>query len=305
MSQKEYHNVIIFGAGASFDAGIPLLPSFVDKMWEYAIRGKAGEKKLSDADVAILSEANDVRISLDRYSSRASFNNRDLEDILSLLSFEALRGQEFNDKYDAVVKAVARTIELSCNITAEDCTLENGKVLAHDTIYHELWECFLGRGFMDNFPGIITFNYDLVLERALYQMFHAVDTTPRKPQVDSCHLRYEFGDNYFCLKKENYTYGPTGSRTAGYKAVFNGNAPADAEIPYYKLHGSLNWNLNNPASRPSTGSIRAVETPCILPPVFNKMNKGEVNTIWNNALQLLRKAKHIIVVGYSLPKTDI
>ena len=28
-----YDNVIIFGAGASYDAGIPLLKDFVDTMW--------------------------------------------------------------------------------------------------------------------------------------------------------------------------------------------------------------------------------------------------------------------------------
>jgi hypothetical protein len=30
--EKEFHNVFLFGAGASFDAGVPLLSSFVDTM---------------------------------------------------------------------------------------------------------------------------------------------------------------------------------------------------------------------------------------------------------------------------------
>jgi hypothetical protein len=34
--QTQYHNVILFGAGASWDAGIPLMNQFVDAMWHYA-----------------------------------------------------------------------------------------------------------------------------------------------------------------------------------------------------------------------------------------------------------------------------
>jgi hypothetical protein len=54
---SQYHNVIIFGAGASADAGIPLLDSFVDKMWEYAARGKVGDDIISDPDKDILTPA--------------------------------------------------------------------------------------------------------------------------------------------------------------------------------------------------------------------------------------------------------
>jgi hypothetical protein len=35
------------------------------------------------------------------------------------------------------------------------------------------------------------------------------------------------------------------------------------------------------------------------------MNTPVVETVWKGALEVLRQAKHIIIVGYSLPKTDI
>jgi hypothetical protein len=91
---SQYHNVIIFGAGASADAHIPMLDSFVNKMWEYAARGKVGDKIISEQDREILIKAQDIRTQLERYNTRASFNDRNLEDILSLLSFEALTGGE-------------------------------------------------------------------------------------------------------------------------------------------------------------------------------------------------------------------
>src|ERR1051325_4702321 len=108
-----HHNVILLGAGASADAGIPMLDSFVDKMWEYAVRGKATGGLVSEGDQEILTAANNIRIDLERYNSRAFFDNRNIEDILSLLSFEALADGD-RKKYETMVAALARTIELSC-----------------------------------------------------------------------------------------------------------------------------------------------------------------------------------------------
>ena len=83
---SQYHNIILFGAGASVDAGIPLLGLFVDTMWELAYRGQIGGNRLSEEDHQVFRAANGVRELLERYSSRAYFDLRSLEDILSLLS---------------------------------------------------------------------------------------------------------------------------------------------------------------------------------------------------------------------------
>src|SRR5438876_8216 len=109
-----YHNVILFGAGVSAEAGIPLLNTFVNRMWEYAVRGKVGNRAITESDREVLVKANQIREDLERYNSRAFFDIWNLEDILSLLSFEALADETQAAKYDMLVKAVARTIELSC-----------------------------------------------------------------------------------------------------------------------------------------------------------------------------------------------
>src|SRR5207302_40746 len=98
--ELNHNNVILFGAGASVDAGIPLLGNFVDTMLSYAMRGKVGTTLLSEPDKAILTSANKIRIELEGYSSRAYFDSRNLEDILSLLSFEALKGTDAAKNYE-------------------------------------------------------------------------------------------------------------------------------------------------------------------------------------------------------------
>ncbi|HEY2330245.1 MAG TPA: hypothetical protein VGI63_10585 [Verrucomicrobiae bacterium] len=118
-----YDNVIIFGAGASADAGIPLLNNFVDTMWNYSVRGRSPRGELSDEDKKLLAEANQIRIDLERYNSRANFKLRNLEDVLSLLSFEAFAGGDSLKKYQAWVRAITRTVELSTLHPEVDSTL--------------------------------------------------------------------------------------------------------------------------------------------------------------------------------------
>jgi len=307
--RRGVHNVVLFGAGASFDAGIPLLNSFVDKMWEYAIRGKARGVALSSADQELLSRANDIRLELERFNSRAYFDGRNLENILSLLAFEALAGESSAQKYEALVRAVGRTIELSCEIPHEQKPTPAIDA-AHN--YWLFWIALLGGHLRGTFPALITFNYDLVFERTLWRFFHLLREGSAKPNVKSCRLNYSFGQNSCAFKMVDYTVNLEAARhgfeaQAGFKAevICDRTAPVEVEIPYLKLHGSLNWHRNRPEGWPTSLPMEAVDNPLILPPVFNKMDAKTVDGIWKTALDCLREAKHIIIVGYSLPRTDI
>jgi hypothetical protein len=307
----QYNNVILLGAGAAADAGIPMLDSFVDKMWEYAIRGKVGEKPISPADIQLLTEANKIRIDLERYNSRASFDIRNLEDILSLLSFEVLADGQ-RTKYELMVKAVARTIELSCahQFAGTEPVRPGG-----GSHYHSFWHCLLHDQVHGARPALITFNYDLVLERTLWDYFHFFDRDNRGRRNKSVGLLYNYGIYDFAIRGERHRYiFADSSALDGEAAVFDWQHDAEIKIPYLKLHGSLNWDPDMPTRAiddfggrncPPTYPTMTVEKPLILPPVFNKMDSAKIDTVWKAALGVLRNAKNIIIVGYSLPKTDI
>jgi hypothetical protein len=305
LGSEEHHNVILFGAGASVDAGIPLLNSFVDKMWEYAARGKVGDAPIEESDRNILVAAANIRRDLEPYSSRAFFDIHNLEDILSLLSFEALADGAYSARYDTLVKAVARTIELSCKFPNE---ARPPDIPRHYDSYWGFWNVLLDPTLRMASPALITFNYDLVLERALWAYFHRYLHDKHPPKVGSCALNYHFGISSFVVKG-GFPHSYAG--TPGHRAEFSFDAQADVSFPYLKLHGSLNWDKTWPAEvqkakiTPPSFPTMAVDRPLILPPVFNKMNSSAVNAVWTAALQVLRHAKNIIIVGYSLPKTDI
>ncbi len=294
-------NVFIFGAGVSFDAGIPLLRPFLDKMWEYCQRGRVGEKAISEADLVILKHANRIANDLERYNARASFDNTNIEDILSLLSFEALTGPQYEEKFNTMVAAIARTIELSCTLHS------NNRVLTtppdKNTQYHVFWDRILGPRLVGSPPALITFNYDLVFERALWEYLHLRDDGILL-DVGSCSLDYIFCKSRFALRtvRQEYRFGspPNSKIVNGRRPEYTGD-PTQVSLPYFKLHGSLNWEENGISAPPTD----CADKPIILPPVFNKMTTGVVNGVWKCALDVLRKAKHIIIVGYSLPRTDI
>src|SRR5215467_1044976 len=89
-----YDNVFLFGAGVSAAAGVPLLNPFLDRMWEYSVKKSANGTAISAEDLEILNKALSIKDNLESYNSRAHFNDRNIEDVLSLLSFEAFVGGE-------------------------------------------------------------------------------------------------------------------------------------------------------------------------------------------------------------------
>jgi hypothetical protein len=295
-------NVIIFGAGASRDAGIPLMKDFVATMWEFATRGKARRDPLTSADYELLREAMYIRRELDTYHGRAMFDDKNLEDILSLLSFDEMSGgSQSRKKLSTFVKAISRTIELTCRVVPEITDQCVGP-------YYSFWLTLLTRLAKNkSLPTIITFNYDLVLERSLC---HALDgdyfrSIEKERPFDGLSIMYYYDK----LQKVNLILQRsecTDGKAAGTRPWMGdfGECKEVAEIEILKLHGSLNFSTNG-TTQPNS-PVQAVEDPLILPPIFNKMDYVEsLNNAWAKALQRLRKTKNVFIVGYSLPSTDI
>jgi len=95
-------------------------------------------------------------------------------------------------------------------------------------------------------------------------------------------------------------------------------------LPVLKLHGSANWfqctepckegiwiNADTPSRRleyfygqSRLGCNHQVE-PVIVPPTWAKGGQSTIlRPVWTRALQALREAGRIFIIGYSLPRTD-
>ena len=306
--------VFILGAGFSFDASIPLLANFIERMILIDAGRDNEVGKLEVNDAALFAKALDIRGSMDGYHGRISFDDRNIEDILSMLAFNVMGGgNRGKANLDAFTKAISRTIELTCSVkhpgppdkrSAQFSIVEDGPA-----IYRNFWlGLFKAYEQGMQLPSLVTFNYDLVLERSLFQVLIGTNysTNGERCPFGNFKLNYAYKNAPdFIGLIEPCSYMGRNFETI-YGTVVRPESRElniDLNIDLLKLHGSLNFTA--PRSKELiTNPCKAVVDPYILPPISNKTASRAGETMWQQALGKLRNAKNVVFVGYSLPVTD-
>ncbi|MBI1952898.1 MAG: SIR2 family protein [Candidatus Omnitrophica bacterium] len=133
---------------------------------------------------------------------------------------------------------------------------------------------------------ILSFNYDCLMDRALQK--HSGK-------------RWSAGRGYgFEIKK-----GIEGWQNRAGKGRI-----AKESILLLKMHGSLNWDrrwrgYTKLRSEPYTSDVRGSNE--IIPPIWNKDIAGDnkLAGVWKMARMALRRGPILLVVGYSVPETDL
>lgn len=291
------------------------MPQFVETMWHLAMTRKCYGKKLSEADAKVFADAVEVRNELDGYHGRASFDDRNIEDILSILSFNVLSGSEkAKNQLAAMNKSIARTIELTCQVKHPGLPQGDSWSITEDgpAVYRQFWQALFKWHYEGNeMPTIITFNYDLVLERALLQCLISKQVNMRDPNRSATHLRINY--HYQHVPREMWQVdtceyrGQGFQREAGIRTYKISSDSSDVlhEIEILKLHGSVNFPRQPLAKDFSYNIAAPLDDPFILPPIFNKLSSESFAGMWQTALQRMNEAHNIVIVGYSLPQTDI
>lgn len=153
----------------------------------------------------------------------------------------------------------------------------------HKTLVEEL----LRKG-----DDLISFNYDCVIDDAL-----------RVSGEGKWSARYGYG----------FDLGPGGRNLVG-DTHWDPPTPASQgqTIHLHKLHGSLHFQFKGESSRRVALKQRPYTkqhgTPrfSIIPPESNKAyDKGIFALLWKNAASAIAHAEHVVVIGYSLPATDL
>ncbi len=159
----------------------------------------------------------------------------------------------------------------------------------------------------------ITFNYDDVLDEALYMTSRASALPAGR------HWHPDSGYGFLCPSSQAYAHR-------------RGPAAASSSLHLLKLHGSLNWRLALGA-RPPYGLDVVIHDenwldppadfeplardhvedhleaePFIVPPILVKSTLVEqpvLRRLWSFAYRELVQAEQVIFIGYSLPLTDL
>jgi hypothetical protein len=166
---------------------------------------------------------------------------------------------------------------------------------------------------IDNEATIITFNYDLLIEKLLEGTF-----------------KWRRYDGYGAHIPLAHKAMPTSPHTFLYPSINEDTDTKWSPVTLLKLHGSINWGraiiaddksdliFQIPISGGASMADFAVRTefgppftqyfePVIVPPVLDKsswLRNPTFKVLWNMAMEAVEAAEQITFVGYSLRATD-
>lgn len=154
-------------------------------------------------------------------------------------------------------------------------------------VHQDWWAAVLAAAGDDGRVAVITTNWDVLIERALRPRPRKI--APKSPGF-------------------NYGAGPERLKaSSGYpKSYWRDNPVVEGSIPLLKLHGSLNWAIED-RQLVKYGDLRPAfrGDAAIVPPTMYKSPPAWAETIWQQAHGALESAECIVVVGYSFPPYDM
>lgn len=280
--------VFILGAGFSADAGIPMLRNFLTRMVEMPAES-AYRTQYNAEDRSALTRIQRMQQILEQSPFRSDEDGPDnIEALSSVVEF-------FQDKRAVFAPALnqlaRRTIELSENLSGAACprgwTAPANFSVPRPSAYH-VFATILS-DWIHNQPQpsdllanvVISLNWDVVLERVLFDLGLWPD--------------YFLDSNIWEDLRE----------------------PQDwARVPVLKIHGSLNWIMQDencgkvlpflPGSHcldwNSVGG--SSKSWLMVPPTSHKSPYESILMVWETALDYLKYAQRLIIIGYSMPESD-
>lgn len=293
------HNVYVLGAGYSADAGLPVMANFLQQM-------KATLPKLDKLNHS--REIDSIKKVVDYHASAQSASHHtdlDLDNIEVLFSLVSM--QQGKPAEDHMRLAMAATLDFCDNSANTKRTVAVRKNAFADATpplgwvkqarifndvcdgwdvpeYHARAGLMCGALCQPN-PGrknsFITFNYDSLVEEALRSMGVPYNV---------------FGKGLIA----NPVHSGALARNAG-------------QVDIYKMHGSVTWAVPAPVDEPLIQreflNYKALNEarlpPIIQPPTWRKDFGDLFTSIWESAKRALKTATRLIVVGFSMPETDL
>ncbi len=297
-SGRHLKTVFILGAGASQQAGAPLMFDFLDRARDLLRLKTPGvvqaQKELEDVFNAISD--------LQGVHSKSYLDLNNIEIVFGAIEMALLLRKLGTRDYkdvkklrDSLITLIFKTLEHSIKFP-----VEQGHIVP-PAPYKQFMEVLASA--LKNQPSqdphefaFITFNYDLCLDQALHFSGVRYDyflNTPEKPSVVPL-LKLHGSINW-----GQYQASP-GELVIEPWPISQVNFNAVSHVPH--VFYNLGSNMNGIGLG---GGITLQGPPIIVPPTWNKDSyHGQLSNVWAAAAHQLSTAQNIIVIGYSLPETD-
>lgn len=302
-------NVFILGAGFSADAGAPLVHDFLDVSRELFDNP---ESDLDEREKELFGRVFEFKKHVAQAREKFKIDLDNLEELFGLIEMSHRLDPERADVRDAMVYVIAKTLQLAIARTQKRPTIRVGPALGYERTDRP-WGALVPReasGTGVSLPDIythfalllsgqydapnksrantvITFNYDLVLDDAL-----------RRVNVEPV---YGLPD---CARD-----GEVGEQRTG--------------VSVLKLHGSTNWAICPRCQKVHVLGVKFTGNPeafrrqrcagcgepglhlLLVPPSWDKSEyRDTMRPVWRRAVDELKAANRICVIGYSMPQTD-
>ena len=291
-------NVFVLGAGFSADAGAPVMREFFAQARNLRDDPSSG---LNTTDREIFERVINYRFGLNQALAKVFVDLDNIEKLFGFLEMDLqLRSSTDQKLKHDMPYFIARTLEAGmtkqlspeCGVVAEgsdgrrwDFRFAKNRYAFFLGMVSGLWNP-KKRNSDSSIDSVITFNYDLVIER----------------EMPDLGIAPEYGLGVGCSTE------------------FPG---ATLRLNLLKMHGSSNWlicsdckdriYIRSPLKAkvwlianeicPRCNQVSMV--PYIIPPTWNKgIEGGFVHPVWERALQELTTAGRLFIVGYSFPETD-
>lgn len=279
--------VFILGAGASKPAGLPIMSDFLERA-RHIQRNNRGSSEIESFNHVFQAIDGKAR---SLHSKILLEKRENIETWFGLIDMGLMIGkfgkqtrEEIERLREDFITMISKTIELSGKFSPN----------ALPSPYGEFAQVLLDKTFSGLEFSFITFNYDVLLEFSLA----------------GAGIKYNY-----CL---------------------NNSDNQQKSFAFIKLHGSINWGIcpecheiipiapqitsKNTGKDQyrilQSGSILNTKNHCgkplnpipfLVPPTWNKanINQNKILNLWEKAAIALSQAEKIIVIGYSMPETDI
>jgi len=294
--------VIILGAGASAEAGAPMMDSFLERIEDLR---REPPQELNKADFELVSQAIGQLRSV---HAKASFNPNNLESVFSIIEMGAMVGrlgplppQDIERLPGAMRRVLAQVIEHSALYPKVE-----GMAQPHESYRSFVRAAIKGEDPYDEYRkdvAIVTFNYDVCLDFALFKAGVPINYGLTSEVTSGLKLLKLHGSlNWIhcqhCNAVQPWVLKVAAAQLrAGFLVLDRPSTPGSASL--------FRMCLETNATLFSCCNYGDGKTPFIVPPTWQKMSYAPfLKPVWRAAATELQDAEVIIVCGYSLPVTD-
>lgn len=291
--------VFILGAGASKQAGAPLMGNFLDVASDLFRSNLVNDKKEHFERVF------SVIGGLQAVHSKAQLDLNNIESIFTALELGKVIQRVPGIEYSEIPTAIASLKELIVKTLETTIEFPTYKT---DIRVPEPYEKFTSliwhlreQAFPNQSVAVISFNYDIALDFALYKANlgpnYVIEKAPQ--QNDGVDLLKLHGSLNWATEKNSKRIKPlhlsdymNHHRATGLEDRGKVNLPIGSHLlEYFTMRAPMKFDVE--------------PEPVIVPPSWNKAEYHHaLSDIWACAANHLAEAESIFIIGYSLPETD-